>query len=88
MLPVPFYHCFGMVMGNLGATSHGATIVIPSPGFDPARDARRRAGERCTSLYGVPTMFIAELALPDFAVVRPVDACAPGSWPARRARSR
>ena len=66
-LPVPFYHCFGMVMGNLGATSHGACIVIPAPSFDPAATLRAVQQERCTSLYGVPTMFIAELGLPDFA---------------------
>ncbi|WP_272902843.1 AMP-binding protein [Streptomyces sp. BA2] len=66
-LPVPFYHCFGMVMGNLGATSHGACIVIPAPSFDPAATLRAVERERCTSLYGVPTMFIAELNLPDFA---------------------
>jgi fatty-acyl-CoA synthase len=66
-LPVPFYHCFGMVMGNLGATSHGATIVIPAPLFDPSATLAAVAGERCTALYGVPTMFIAELAAADFA---------------------
>ncbi|MFE3772489.1 AMP-binding protein [Streptomyces sp. NPDC057579] len=66
-LPVPFYHCFGMVMGNLGATSHGACIVIPAPSFEPAATLRAVQDERCTSLYGVPTMFIAELNLPDFA---------------------
>src|SRR6185312_288473 len=66
-LPVPFYHCFGMVMGNLGATSHGACIVIPAPTFDPAATLQAVADERVTSLYGVPTMFIAELGLPDFA---------------------
>ncbi|MHC5261228.1 AMP-binding protein [Streptomyces sp. UC4497] len=65
-LPVPFYHCFGMVMGNLGATSHGACIVIPGPSFEPAATLRAVQQERCTSLYGVPTMFIAELNLPDF----------------------
>lgn len=65
-IPVPLYHCFGMVMGNLAATSHGATMVLPAPGFDPAATLRAVAGERCTSLYGVPTMFIAELGLPDF----------------------
>ncbi|MCP9205829.1 AMP-binding protein [Streptomyces cucumeris] len=65
-LPVPFYHCFGMVMGNLGATSHGACIVIPAPAFDPAATLSAVERERCTSLYGVPTMFIAELNLPDF----------------------
>ena len=66
-VPVPFYHCFGMVMGNLGATSHGACIVIPAPAFDPAATLQAVQDERCTSLYGVPTMFIAELGLPDFA---------------------
>jgi len=65
-IPVPFYHCFGMVMGNLGALTHGATMVIPAPGFDPAATLRAVAAERCTSLYGVPTMFIAELADPGF----------------------
>ncbi|MBZ6101167.1 linear/branched/unsaturated fatty acid:CoA ligase LbuL [Streptomyces olivaceus] len=66
-LPVPFYHCFGMVMGNLGATSHGACVVIPAPSFEPAATLEAVQRERCTSLYGVPTMFIAELNLPDFA---------------------
>ncbi|MGW0837069.1 AMP-binding protein [Streptomyces prunicolor] len=66
-IPVPFYHCFGMVMGNLAATSHGACIVIPAPSFDPVATLKAVEQERCTSLYGVPTMFIAELNLPDFA---------------------
>ena len=66
-VPVPFYHCFGMVMGNLGSTTHGACIVIPAPGFDPVATLAAVEAERCTSLYGVPTMFIAELALPNFA---------------------
>ncbi len=66
-VPVPFYHCFGMVMGNLASTSHGACVVIPAPAFDPAATLRAVQDERCTSLYGVPTMFIAELALDDFA---------------------
>jgi fatty-acyl-CoA synthase len=66
-IPVPFYHCFGMVLGNLACTTHAACIVIPAPGFDPAQTLRTVQAERCTSLYGVPTMFIAELALPDFA---------------------
>jgi fatty-acyl-CoA synthase len=67
-LPVPFYHCFGMVMGNLAATSHGACMVIPAPSFDPVATLKAVEQERCTSLYGVPTMFIAELGLDDFAV--------------------
>jgi fatty-acyl-CoA synthase len=66
-IPVPFYHCFGMVMGNLAATSHGACMVIPAPVFDPAATLQAVQAERCTSLYGVPTMFIAEIGLPDFA---------------------
>jgi len=66
-IPVPFYHCFGMVLGNLACTTHGACIVIPAPGFDPAATLRAVHEERCTSLYGVPTMFIAELGLPGFA---------------------
>ena len=65
-IPVPFYHCFGMVMGNLAATSHGACMVIPAPGFDPTATLKAVAAEKCTSLYGVPTMFIAELADPTF----------------------
>ncbi|MCV7075118.1 AMP-binding protein [Mycobacterium szulgai] len=66
-IPVPFYHCFGMVMGNLAATSHGACMVIPAARFDPAATLQAVQDERCTSLYGVPTMFIAELGLPNFA---------------------
>ena len=66
-IPVPFYHCFGMVMGNLAATSHGACMVIPAPTFDPVATLQAVQAERCTSLYGVPTMFIAELSAPDFA---------------------
>jgi fatty-acyl-CoA synthase len=63
---VPFYHCFGMVMGNLGAITHGAAMVVPAPAFEPGAVLETVAAERCTSLYGVPTMFIAELAHPDF----------------------
>ncbi|RSD19272.1 AMP-binding protein [Amycolatopsis eburnea] len=66
-IPVPFYHCFGMVMGNLACTSHGACMVIPAPAFDPKATLEAVAAEKCTSLYGVPTMFIAELNHPDFA---------------------
>ena len=65
-IPVPFYHCFGMVMGNLACTSHGATMVIPAPGFEPEATLKAVAAEGCTSLYGVPTMFISELELPTF----------------------
>jgi fatty-acyl-CoA synthase len=66
-IPVPFYHCFGMVMGNLACTSHGATMVIPAPAFDPEATLAAVAAEACTSLYGVPTMFIAQLDHPHFA---------------------
>jgi fatty-acyl-CoA synthase len=66
-IPVPFYHCFGMVMGNLAATSHGACMVVPAPAFDPEATLAAVAAERCTSLYGVPTMFIAMLGHPTFA---------------------
>jgi len=65
-IPVPFYHCFGMVMGNLGSTTNGSTMVIPGPGFDPKATLVAVQQERCTSLYGVPTMFIAELNHPEF----------------------
>jgi fatty-acyl-CoA synthase len=66
-LPVPFYHCMGMVMGTLAASSHGACVVIPALAFDAAATLKAIEQERCTSVYGVPTMFIAELGLPDFA---------------------
>ena len=66
-IPVPFYHCFGMVMGNLGAVAHGACMVIPSAAFEPEATLAAVAEKRCTSLYGVPTMFIAELGHPSFA---------------------
>ncbi len=66
-IPVPFYHCFGMVLGNLACTTHGACIVVPAPAFEPEATLRAVQAERCTSLYGVPTMFIAELDLPNFA---------------------
>jgi fatty-acyl-CoA synthase len=65
-IPVPFYHCFGMVMGNLGCTTHGTTMVIPAPGFDPGLTLAAIEKERCTGVYGVPTMFIAMLGHPDF----------------------
>ena len=66
-IPVPFYHCFGMVMGNLGCTTHGASMVIPAPGFDPKLTLEAIEKERCTGVYGVPTMFIAMLGHPAFA---------------------
>ncbi len=66
-IPVPLYHCFGMVMGNLAAITHGATMVYPAESFDPTETLATVAAERCTALYGVPTMFIAMLGHPDFA---------------------
>ncbi len=65
-IPVPLYHCFGMVMGNLGSTTHGACMVFPDEAFEPQSVLQTVAEERCTSLYGVPTMFIAQLAQPEF----------------------
>jgi fatty-acyl-CoA synthase len=66
-IPVPLYHCFGMVMGNLGCLTHGATMVYPSEAFEPLATLQTVAEERCTASYGVPTMFIAQLDHPDFA---------------------
>jgi fatty-acyl-CoA synthase len=66
-IPVPYYHCFGMVMGNLGCTTHGACMVLPAPAFEPEATLRAVQDERCTTLYGVPTMFIAQLEHPRFA---------------------
>jgi len=65
-IPVPFYHCFGMVMGNLACTSHGAAMIVPAEAFDAGATLDAITAERCTSLYGVPTMFIAQLGHPDF----------------------
>ena len=65
-IPVPLYHCFGMVLGNLACITHGAAMVYPSEGFEPLATLEAVAAERCTALYGVPTMFIAELGHPDF----------------------
>src|SRR5215471_12460644 len=66
-IPVPLYHCFGMVIGNLGCLTHGAAMVYPSEAFDPLATLETIAAERCTAVYGVPTMFIAEMDHPDFA---------------------
>ena len=66
VIPVPLYHCFGMVMGNLGCVTHGATMIYPGDGFDPEATLRAVSEEKATTLYGVPTMFIAELELPNF----------------------
>jgi len=86
-IPVPFYHCFGMVMGNLGCTTHGTTMVIPAPGFDPEITLATIATEKCTGVYGVPTMFIAMLTTrPSPSTTCP--ACAPESWLGPSARSR
>jgi fatty-acyl-CoA synthase len=66
-IPVPLYHCFGMVMGVLGCLTHGTAMVFPGEGFDPLATLEAVAAERCTGLYGVPTMFIAQMDHPDFA---------------------
>ena len=66
-IPVPLYHCFGMVMGNLGCLTHGSTMVYPAESFDPLATLQAVSEERCTALYGVPTMFIAQLDHAEFA---------------------
>ncbi|HEY4026243.1 MAG TPA: AMP-binding protein [Candidatus Dormibacteraeota bacterium] len=68
-IPVPFYHCFGMVLGNLACTTHGACMVVPAESFEPLATMRTVQEERCTALYGVPTMFIAELDHPEFSTI-------------------
>jgi len=65
-IPVPFYHCFGMVLSNMAAMTHGSTMVLPTPAFDAEEVLKTVQNERCTALHGVPTMFIAELSHPDF----------------------
>ncbi len=88
-IPVPLYHCFGMVLGVLCAAASGATMVFP--GREPSTPATRLrsvAKHRCTALHGVPTMFGAMLEHRELRAPRPVERCAPASWPARRARSR
>lgn len=88
-LPVPFYHCFGMVMGNLAATSHGACMVIPAPSFEPAATLRAVSNEKCTSLYGVPTMSSPSSGCwTSRRRSSTCPTCAPASWPARPARRR
>ncbi len=86
-IPVPLYHCFGMVLGNLASLTHGAAMVYPSPGFDAGAVLNAVAVERCTALYGVPTMLIAVLAHPDFDSFDLLRS-APAAWPARSAPSR
>ncbi|OJJ19517.1 AMP-binding protein [marine bacterium AO1-C] len=66
IIPVPLYHCFGMVMGNLGCITHGATMIYPSEGFEPDKVLQAAEQDKATAIYGVPTMFIAELEHPDF----------------------
>ena len=66
IIPVPLYHCFGMVMGNIGCITHGAAMIYPSEGFEPALVLQAIEKERATALYGVPTMFIAQLEHPEF----------------------
>ena len=66
IIPVPLYHCFGMVMGNLGCVTHGATMIYPSEGFEPLAVLETAEAEKATAIYGVPTMFIGQLEHPDF----------------------
>ena len=88
-IPVPFYHCFGMVLGNLACTTHGAAMVLPAPGLRAAaRRWRRCSAERCTSLYGVPDDVHRRARARRLRRRSTCRRCAPGSWPARRARSR
>ena len=87
-IPVPFYHCFGMVMGNLGCTTHGATMVIPAPGFDPEITLRTIADGALHRRVRRPDDVHRDAEPPDLRRPRPVDACGPASWPARSARSR
>ena len=87
-IPVPLYHCFGMVLGVLCAAASGATMVFPGEGFDAGETLRSVARNRCTALHGVPTMFGAMLEHPELRTATTWRACAPASWPARRARSR
>ena len=86
-MPVPMYHCFGMVLGTLLCTASGATLVLPSAAFEGAACLHAIDAERCTAVHGVPTMFIGMLDDPDFAELRHDMHSAPGSWPARHARS-
>ncbi len=87
VIPVPLYHCFGMVMANLGCITHGSTMIYPNDAFDAELTLRAVAEERASILYGVPTMFIAML---DHPRVRrwTCQACAAASWPVPPARSR
>jgi acyl-CoA synthetase (AMP-forming)/AMP-acid ligase II len=87
-IPVPLYHCFGMVPGNLACITQGAAIGYPSEGFDPLATLQAVEAERCTALYGVATMFIAELGHPDSSSASISPRYAPASWPARPARSK
>ena len=86
-IPVPYYHCFGMVLGNLACVTHGAAMVSPSEGFDPVATLEAVEAERCTGLHGVPTMFIAMLDHPEFGRFD-LKTLGPASWPGRPARSR
>jgi len=86
-IPVPLYHCFGLSMGNLACLTHGAAMVCPGEGFDPVAALEAVAAEHCTALYGVPTMFIAELDHPRFDDFD-LSCCGPASWRAHPVRSR
>ena len=87
-IPVPFYHCFGMVMGNLGCTTHGVTMVIPAPGFDPGLTLAAIESERCTARIRGADDVHRDAESPRLRRAATCRRCAPGSWPARSARSR
>ena len=86
-IPVPFYHCFGMVLGNLACTTHGSCMVIPGEAYDPIACTGDGPGRACTALYGVPTMFIGELDHPRIGEFD-LKTLELASWPAPPARSR
>ncbi len=86
-IPVPFYHCFGMVLANLACTSHGACMVVPGESYDPLAVLETVQAERCTSLYGVPTMFIGDTRSSRASPTSMSRRCEPASWPAPPARS-
>ena len=87
-IPVPFYHCFGMVMGNLACTTHGAAMVIPAPGFDPAATLKATAGRAVHLALRRAHDVHRRVGAPGLRELRPVRRCAPASWPDRPARSR
>ena len=86
-IPVPFYHCFGMVLANLACITHGAAMIVPGEAFDAKAVLETIEAERCTALHGVPTMFIALLSIRTSPALTSAP-CAPASWPGPHVRSR